>query len=381
MITLITGQPGAGKTLLTIDELRKVQDRPIFYSGIPDLKLPWQELKDPEQWHKSPPGSIVVIDEAQRVFRPRGNGATVPEHVSALETHRHTGIDLYVITQHPMLVDANVRRLAGLHRHVMRAFGAGVANVHEWQEVNTQPDKTRKDSIVKTRAYPKDVYNLYKSAEVHTHKVRLPLRLLVLLVAPLILGACIWAFMHWQNTRAKTQQELIEGKPQVTGIAQQNNSNPPAENALPSDKKPSYDDLGSFAPRVDGIPESAPRYDHLTVAIRAPSLGGCLATPARCRCYTPTGARYHTTDTICRDVVAHGVPFNDWSPEERPGGRVEPGGARHATDLVRSRSEERPAQDFRPADWPSEPTILQDHPTSMSMQTALALRAMQRPGE
>ena len=140
MISLITGQPGAGKTLYALNFVKtraEKENRPVYYSGISDLKLPWLELDKGEDWHGVPEGSIVVIDECQRVFRPRVNGAAVPEHVSKLETHRHSGIDLVLITQHPMLADNNVRRLVGQHFHVVRAFGTKKATVHEWGEVKT----------------------------------------------------------------------------------------------------------------------------------------------------------------------------------------------------------------------------------------------------
>jgi len=81
MIEQITGLPGAGKTLITlarVKELAEKENRQVYYNGITDLKLPWIELDKGEDWYKVPPGSIVVIDEAQRVFRPRGAGAQVP---------------------------------------------------------------------------------------------------------------------------------------------------------------------------------------------------------------------------------------------------------------------------------------------------------------
>lgn len=83
MIELITGQPGAGKTLFAltrIEERARKEGRPVFYSGIKDLALPWTEI-DPEKWTECPPGSIIVIDECQRVLRPRMHGAKVPAYV------------------------------------------------------------------------------------------------------------------------------------------------------------------------------------------------------------------------------------------------------------------------------------------------------------
>jgi zona occludens toxin len=359
VITLITGQPGAGKTLLTLDDLRKVQGREIYYSGIPDLKLPWIELDDPEKWHECPDGSIIVIDEAQRVFRPRGNGAQVPEHVAKLETHRHKGHDLYVITQHPMLVDSNLRRLVGLHRHVMRAFGSRVANVHEWQEVNQQPDRTRKDSQVRVRHYPKDVFNLYKSAEVHTHKMRLPPRLLALLLVPVVLAASVYFVWQWQSEQSAPGATADKENAQEIDPNIRPDSVPTVQAAY---------NPASFIPRVVGIQESAPRYDELTTPKRAPQLAGCISSKTRCQCYMPDGSRYQTTEDLCRLVVANGVPFVDWIEPDRDVER--PGRASEARGL-----DAPPSAPLETLPREAGEIVNLERP-AMSIQTALALRAM-----
>lgn len=73
MFRLITGVPGAGKTLNTVHNLKDTKDRPVYYHGIPALNLPWQEIQNPKQWHlEVPNGAIVIIDEAQKHFPARG---------------------------------------------------------------------------------------------------------------------------------------------------------------------------------------------------------------------------------------------------------------------------------------------------------------------
>ena len=54
MIIVITGVPGSGKTLFALDYVRtmaKQDDRPVYYSGIAELKLPLAELpvEQPDQ--------------------------------------------------------------------------------------------------------------------------------------------------------------------------------------------------------------------------------------------------------------------------------------------------------------------------------------------
>lgn len=58
MITLTTGVPGSGKSLYTISQVKEKaekENRPVYYSGITDLKLPWVEMDDCQQQPKTDP--------------------------------------------------------------------------------------------------------------------------------------------------------------------------------------------------------------------------------------------------------------------------------------------------------------------------------------
>lgn len=313
MIYLHTGQPGAGKTLFTIAHLMEVSEkeqRPVYYNGITDCKVPgWIELEKAEEWHKLPAGAIIVIDEAQRVFRPRGNGSAVPEHVEKLETHRHLGVDIYVITQHPMLLDSNLRRLVGLHRHVMRMFGTKAAKVHEWQQVKDQCDKTRKDSVSRTFRYPPKVFELYKSAERHTHKSRIPPRVFFLLAMPFLVAACCWYLWHWMQAKQKPATQAA----QVVGTA-----NAPGASGVPAGVQ--SQGVGWFdarQPRVATLAHTAPVYDEVTKPVRAPYPAACVASKSRCQCYTQQGTKLGVEEGLCRSIAADGF-FVAW--EDRAAG-------------------------------------------------------------
>src|SRR5256885_16044190 len=70
-------------------------------------------------WHETvPDGSVIIIDEVQRIWRPSGPGQKIPDMIALLETHRHRGLDFYIITQGPNLIHANVRALIGRHVHL-----------------------------------------------------------------------------------------------------------------------------------------------------------------------------------------------------------------------------------------------------------------------
>lgn len=305
MITLITGLPGAGKTLYALNyakNLSEKENRPVYYSGIADLKLPWLELDNGEEWHQVAPGSIVVIDECQRVFRPRGNGAVVPVHVSKLETHRHDGIDLIVITQHPMLADSNLRRLVGRHFHVVRAFGTKKATVHEWQEVKTECDKSRTGSIRHDFFYPKDAFDWYKSAEVHTHKARIPMRVYFIFVLPFLLAGIVYYAYSTFRTPGSSITKIADNKSvQVSQSLQ----------ASGFKTKSTKQFLDERVPRVHGLAYTAPVFDEVTKPTDAPFPAACLASKEKCSCFSQQATVLDVTDSICRQIVARGY-FREW---------------------------------------------------------------------
>ena len=206
MITIRTGLPGAGKTLFTVYDyiarppLGVAPLRDVYVSGI-DLvadSVPFIPLDEPTRWMDCPSGSLVIIDEAQRFFRNRAPGAPVPDYVAALETHRHLGIDLVLITQDPMLIDKHVRRLAGEHFHAKRTFGLSSVTMYRWQRCVDDPldFHTKKEAEKARRKYPKKIYKVYKSAEIHTVKRKIPLRVWATLLIFLALGPLGWFVFH-----------------------------------------------------------------------------------------------------------------------------------------------------------------------------------------
>ena len=154
MITLRTGTPGACKTLSAVEALSKMlarwekhpeEARPVYVHGVKDLALPhaplpvkeWRERPDKPaimvpDWDQMADGAFVLVDEAQSFFPPRSSASTPPPHVAWLNTHRHRGFDIEVITQHPKLIDGSLRALVGKHQHFRRMFGRKVSVCYEW---------------------------------------------------------------------------------------------------------------------------------------------------------------------------------------------------------------------------------------------------------
>lgn len=80
-----------------------------FYFGLPNEKMPEILVA---------PGGKVFLSEAQRYFNSRQRG--LPDYSSRLfEMHRHYGLDIYMDTQRPGLIDLNIRALCKSFIEVM----------------------------------------------------------------------------------------------------------------------------------------------------------------------------------------------------------------------------------------------------------------------
>lgn len=303
-VTLVTGLPGNGKTLYTICMVKEWADREsrqVYYHGIDILDkeaLPWEEFQDAKTWHKLPAGAIILIDEAHKEFPVRPQGSKVPEHVEAIAELRHQGHNLVLITQHPMELDSAIRRRVGRHLHAVRRFGMQACALFEWSRCVENCDKTRKDAIRHEWAYKTSAYSWYKSAEIHTIKRKIPKKVFVLALAPLVLIFAIWyVYSIFTKQREPEQVSVVQSATSV---------NTPQKAA---DTAESW--FQSHTPRVKGLEYTAPVYDTVTQPVRAPYPAACIASASKCRCYTHQGTRLSTPDDVCRGIAAGGF-FVAW---------------------------------------------------------------------
>ena len=356
MLTIRTGLPGAGKTLNAIREidiehqpdpndptkrLFKDQDDPdlpprtIYYYGIPELKADrlkseWIEFDTPEKWFDLPDGSVIVIDEAQRVFGNEGTRARA-EKITRFETHRHQGLDIHLITQHPSLLAPAVRKLAGKHINFLRPYGRvkGIFR-HEYEFCIDSPEKRAnfKMSQESKVTLDKTYMGTYKSSSVHTHKAIRPTYLKALYGSAAFILLCFVGLMYLGFDRysdAMAQSEAAESAHDLPTAEPSKVAGTAVEQAAPAD-----DYIAQRTPRIDTLPSSAPQYDELTKPRDFPRLyctssvdervverfrkTGQVAVidgkPTACQCYTQQGTRMATDVQFCVDAVTNGI-FDD----------------------------------------------------------------------
>jgi zona occludens toxin len=307
MITLITGAPGTGKTSALVDMLAELgKDRQVFVNGIPDLKITHVQLDKPEEWMTTvPDGSVIVIDEVQNVWRPAGSGQKIPEHIAALETHRHHGLDFYIMTQGPNLVHANVRALVGRHIH-LRDLGILGRHWYEWPECADNCRNSWRAAPIKHRyKLPKRIFDQYKSSSLHVKPVRgFPRALPVLIVVALL---AVWfGWKTYQNIFAKHLVNApAKSSPSSTGLQTTSNLQTAIQSVVP-------DERVDFLPRVRGRPWTAPAYDHLRQVVTMPVVTSAICVNKKCDCFDGSSK----LDLSSEQCEAWSIerPFNPYVP-------------------------------------------------------------------
>lgn len=288
MLTLITGNPGTGKSAALVAMLEEIgKDRQLYVNGIPELLIPHIELAEPEKWHETvPDGSVIIIDEVQRIWRPSGPGQKIPDMIALLETHRHRGLDFYIITQGPNLIHANVRALIGRHVH-LRDLGILGRWWYEWPECADNCRTGWKNAPIKKRyRLPKSVFGKYKSASIHVKPVRsFPWMLVVMIAALLTVFIMSWFAYRAINARLHpVAPEPVSTTP--------NSSLQPARqesqlNAV-SSSVVAPDERVAFIPRLSDRPWTAPAYDEIRRVVAMPLITGAMCINDHCVCFNGT---------------------------------------------------------------------------------------------
>jgi zona occludens toxin len=330
MLKLITGTPGSGKTLNTIKMVRKetaiqqgkvfalfgatksqpVEARAVYYHGIKDINpdFGWHELTDEQalKWFDLPSGSILIFDEAYNLF-PTSAGKNPPEHVKRLAVHRHQGFDIYMICQKVTgQIDPFVKGLINEHHHFERLFGSTMVNHFVWgrceSDINSR--SARSDSDHRIIPLDKSLFGTYKSADVHTHKPRLPVNIIVVLV--IALAVVVYAFRN--GTSVAPVSHVPVAVPQV--------SQAKSQNPVSLDKSESPLDPLNYLPRVEGLPWTAPVYDSLRQPRSFPRLSGCMLNlkTNTCTCYTQQATKLNVPESYCLSYIQNGA-FDDSRPD------------------------------------------------------------------
>ena len=284
MIYLITGVPGAGKTLRAIYHILRLQkENRTVYADIDGLDIPGV-LPGVEDWRETPDGSVVVYDECQQRFGPdKGQGRSDNPVIAAFEVHRHTGHDIILITQHPGLLHSHVRRLVGRHEHLTRAYGWGRAMVYgRDQLIDRFTPGALNQCEVQLWKHPAGYYRLYHSASEHTHKRRIPFKLAAAALVVVVGGSIVG-------------YKLLQVDPtDITGMRK--NLHAQQQGYMPGEPVRSLQ-----------VPGPVPRGPVYRVA---ETVGGCIMSVRACRCFSGDMLPLALDDLACRELASKPLPFS-----------------------------------------------------------------------
>ncbi|WP_157826974.1 zonular occludens toxin domain-containing protein [Macromonas nakdongensis] len=319
-IYLTTGANGAGKTLFTLKDVRERQlkeSRPVYHNGRFRLKADfgWHQI-DFKDWQSAPDGAIFLIDECHNDMPIRRSGAEVPDHIKMLAEHRVRGFDFYLITQHPSNIDVFVRRIIGSpgwHRHLKNAWGSPLVSRITWNSVKTDCEKSGagEDGTVDMVARPKEVFDWYESATLHTAKPKLPKQFWFMAAALLLVPALGYGaystFMSTSFMKAAQGENLTQKPADATGTTSPAQTGP-AGRSSDREREPMTpaEYVQHYAPRIPDLPYTAPAYDGLTEPKQAPYPAACIASRTKCACFTQQATPLTVSDSTCRDIVKQG---------------------------------------------------------------------------
>lgn len=337
MITILTGQPGNGKTSKIINVIREahLQGRIVYTVGIPKLLLPtiqisreklktWHErteitntekqaykitgkfdpLADFNRYCTEPAnsgeptylldnfveGSLIIVDEAHKGFEPTSSNS-VPDYVAYLSEHRHHGLDFLFVSQDPSFLHDKVHKQAIRHWHIRKEWLG--RKIYEWSEAQMQPKSPASKLTGVSKRYTVDptTFDLYESASIHTvvkHKTPLMFYFAVfVLIAVPIACYLVYNRMHDKFIPVK-KDTIIDSVPLAV--------TKPILPVLPSNA-PS---LASYLPFVyENVQAVSTHFDWSKI-------GACMVFKGSCRCYGDAGERLVVPDTSCREAVSSG---------------------------------------------------------------------------
>lgn len=306
MMYLISAVPGSGKTLRIVGIIKRkllaenakliVAGRPprLIYSNVKGLRIAGI-LPLPDDWRDTPEHSIVITDEAQLVYPASGgSGISKDERVLAMTTHRHTGHDLYFLTQDPVFLDGTLRKLCGHHEHLWRASSLQAATVYSWDSAQSSPmsSGSLKLADMESWAFPKEDYGDFDSATQHTHKFKMPRKILMLGVALVIVfGGVAWMIFFRAGSFAafRTSQPAAAMAPgQAAGAP---GGVAAVGKVVGSTRPPTGSELWAEVPVL-------------------PALAGCAVLSASCRAWNMDGGQLDLSDTECRTMCGKPLPLD-----------------------------------------------------------------------
>lgn len=330
MLKLYTGKPGSFKTAKAVsDAMRYLKEGRPVYTNIAEFDYDGvQKLPDSFDWADCPHGSVVIYDEAQQFdflqYKGREKLST-DQRVKGLETHRHQGYDIILITQSPSFLHNHVLSLVGEHYHLHRAYGRSYADVFLWRYTAHSPDssgaKGKAESHEKFKPDSK-VFDNYKSTELDTHKLKVPV-LYWKLGGFLIAVICLILYMVFGSSnpflsanKIKDNFDTASGKKVIESDASSIIVDDKSTGFKGLDERTQEQRQADFEAELNRIQYNVNKpfdidYSALQYEItQLPQFAGCVKFDGKYYGYTQQGTRLDISQADCKKVMNGERPFN-----------------------------------------------------------------------
>ncbi|WP_458765903.1 hypothetical protein [Cupriavidus basilensis] len=144
----------------------------------------------------------------------------------------------------------------------------------------------------------------------HTHKAKIPFKIVLLVLLVLAAPTLFVYAMKRPNDRGNIEETTPE-KAQGKGGAVQSAQQPLQQSNRPMTAQ---EYVERYTLRVAGLEHSAPVYDEITKAVRAPVPPAYVVIKRHCGCYSLQGTRLQMTGDQCKTIVDNGY-FLAFDPE------------------------------------------------------------------
>lgn len=294
MIRVIEGTPGSGKTCLVLEWLLREIDRGFykeFYSNIEHLKVAgvrqippnfdWRTL-NPDKMKDDP--ILVIYDEAQYEEPFMKENRSVKNEIGKdLSTHRHYGIDMWLITQSNKLLNDYVLSNAGEHVYMYRPRKKKAVKVYWWSHIQKTFSKATLKSADDEQTWRLNphMFALYKSTSgVTDGQARKSGKLTSTLITAVGVFALI-GFMVFRGVGAFTQMQSGQAaSDKVATVDTAAISAEVASNALPPPDPTPPPLAANTMPAANPVPNNAPDSSSpMSSNIYNPVSGGYYASP------------------------------------------------------------------------------------------------------
>jgi zona occludens toxin (predicted ATPase) len=235
-----------------------------LYANIDGLNIPGVK-PSPEDWRECEAPAKWFYDEAQYTF-PVKNTRGLDDNpiIAEVATHRHLGVDLFLITQHPGLISSHVRKFVGRHEHLDRRYGSGLVSIYMADNLmNVDSGLKRNESEVWT--HPKKLFDHYKSASLHIDNKRLPagLKFLAAFILTLVVVVGFSLYHAMGFITGSVAEDAILSSTQSDIKTAEANTKPPSFSNSDFQPKPAISSTNIYS--------------------------GCISSETKCRCWLEDG--------------------------------------------------------------------------------------------